>query len=284
MSEAEKKTEAEKTSSRPTAKRKKKGFLCRCENCRSLLRWAVVVLLAVVVFGFVYVKKNNITEVSELFDDRLAPVKTVDPADSRQFSYALGFILGEQLKNTLPQIPGSDEVDKKYLSDAITDILRERQTSLSKEQVEELLNTRAEMELEKRKEKAEENKRAGEEFLKKYAEEEGVQKLDGGVLYKVLEKGDGPLVGIRAVNLRYRGRLINGEEFDSSYKVGDEPVSFNPKIVVPGLAVALKKMRVGDKWEIVIPADQAYGEDGAGGVIGPNETLIFEIEVDSLVK
>jgi FKBP-type peptidyl-prolyl cis-trans isomerase FklB len=121
---------------------------------------------------------------------------------------------------------------------------------------------------------------AGVKFLDAKANEEGVIKLDSGLLYKVLEKGNGTRSPGPSTpcDCHYKGTLINGEEFDSSYKRG-KPLSFAPNQVIKGWTEAMQLMKEGDKWELYIPSDLAYGDRGAGGVIPPNAALIFEMQL-----
>lgn len=119
-----------------------------------------------------------------------------------------------------------------------------------------------------------ENKKAGEAFLNKKAKEAGYKKTASGLVYKVLKEGNGAnFTDSDVVLVNYRGTHINGKEFDAS----KEPVPFNLKQVVPGFAEMIKLMKPGMKVEAILPSDLAYGSDG-NPVIGPNETLVFEIE------
>lgn len=130
--------------------------------------------------------------------------------------------------------------------------------------------------------RAEENAEKGKKFLAENAKKSGVDTLSDGIQYKVIKKGDGATpTETDVVKVHYKGTLIDGTEFDSSIKRG-EPAEFQLNRVIPGWTKALKQMPVGSKWEIFIPADQAYGPRG-GGPIGPNETLIFEVELLDIV-
>ena len=126
------------------------------------------------------------------------------------------------------------------------------------------------------------NKKEGEEFLAANKSKEGVVTLPSGLQYKVLKEGTGPKPSATdSVACNYRGTLINGTEFDSSYKRG-QPATFAVNGVIKGWTEALQLMPVGSKWQLFIPADLAYGERGAGADIGPNSTLIFEVELLSI--
>ena len=130
---------------------------------------------------------------------------------------------------------------------------------------------------------AEENKKTGEAFLAENAKKEGVVTLPSGLQYKVLKTGEGKKpVDTDAVVINYRGTLVNGTEFDSSYQAG-KPAVFNVIGVIPGLREALKLMNPGSKWQIFIPSQLAYGERRVYNV-GPNSALIFDVELLSLEK
>lgn len=127
-------------------------------------------------------------------------------------------------------------------------------------------------------------KTEGAKFLEENKKRKEVTTTASGLQYEVLKKGDGPKpAATDQVQVHYKGTLINGKEFDSSYKRG-EPATFQVQGVIKGWVEALQLMPVGSKWKLVIPSDIAYGERGAGADIGPNETLIFEVELLGIVK
>ena len=126
---------------------------------------------------------------------------------------------------------------------------------------------------------AEANLEAGRAFLASNTENEGVVEMPDGLQYRIVRAGDGPKPSADdRVVVHYRGRLLDGTEFDSSYQRG-EPAEFMVGGVIRGWQAALKAMPKGSRWEVWIPAALAYGERGAGGVIGPNQALHFEIEL-----
>ena len=130
-----------------------------------------------------------------------------------------------------------------------------------------------------RKQLAEENLSQGESFLAENGKRADVVSLPSGLQYEVINDGDGDTPGkTDTVVTHYRGTLIDGKEFDSSHRRG-EPASFPVNGVISGWTEALQLMAVGSKWKLFIPANLAYGERGAGKVIGPHATLIFEIEL-----
>jgi FKBP-type peptidyl-prolyl cis-trans isomerase FklB len=134
----------------------------------------------------------------------------------------------------------------------------------------------------KKKEEGAANKKEGDAFLAANKGKDGVVTLPSGLQYKVLKQGDGPKpTASDTVECNYRGTLISGKEFDSSYKRG-QPASFPVGGVIKGWTEALQLMPVGSKWQLFVPADLAYGERGAGADIGPDATLIFEVELLSI--
>lgn len=134
--------------------------------------------------------------------------------------------------------------------------------------------------LQARKLAAEKNKKDGEAFLAESAKKDGVKVLPSGLQYKILKEGDGKTpTDADTVECNYRGTLIDGTEFDSSYVAGKPIVVKVKGGIIQGWSEALKLMNVGSKWQVFIPAQLAYGERGAGSQIGPNMALIFEIEL-----
>jgi FKBP-type peptidyl-prolyl cis-trans isomerase FklB len=126
---------------------------------------------------------------------------------------------------------------------------------------------------------AEDNKKSGESFLAENAKKEGVATLPSGLQYKVLKAGEGKKpTDADTVECHYRGALIDGTEFDSSHRTG-KPGIFKVAEVIAGWREALKLMPVGSRWQIFVPSQLAYGARGKGGSIGPNATLIFEVEL-----
>jgi FKBP-type peptidyl-prolyl cis-trans isomerase len=126
------------------------------------------------------------------------------------------------------------------------------------------------------------NKKEGEAFLAGNKGKEGIVTLPSGLEYKILKQGTGPKPTANdTVVCNYKGTLINGTEFDSSYKRG-QPATFPVSGVIKGWTEALQLMPVGSKWQLFIPSDLAYGDRGAGPDIGPDSTLIFEVELMSI--
>jgi FKBP-type peptidyl-prolyl cis-trans isomerase FklB len=137
---------------------------------------------------------------------------------------------------------------------------------------------------ETQKKAGEKNKKEGDTFLAENKKKPGVVTLPSGLQYKILKEGTGPTPkATDTVVTQYRGTLINGKEFDSSYK-RNQPATFPCNQVIAGWTEALQKMKVGSKWQLFVPSNLGYGENGAGGDIGPNATLIFEVELIDIKK
>ncbi len=193
-------------------------------------------------------------------------------------SYSLGANIGGNLKRQVADL----DLDSKMLAAGVADALAGK-SALSETEIEEALGAfQKEMQDKaqaRQKAEGEANARKGEAFLAANAKKDGVKTTASGLQYKVLKTGTGKSPkATDIVKVHYHGTLIDGTVFDSSVQRG-EPVSFPVEGVIPGWVEALQLMKEGDKWQLVIPAKLAYGEQGAGGPIGPNSTLIFEVEL-----
>lgn len=195
-------------------------------------------------------------------------------SDDQKFSYTIGFQIGQNLKNQ-----GLGDVDVSILSQAISDVLKDQKIKLSMDEMQQVLKEKQEKMMAARDAKGEKAKTAGEKFLAENKSKDGVVTLENGIQYKVITQGKGKKpTASDSVVAHYRGTLIDGTEFDSSYKRG-EPATFPLNGVIKGWQEVLPLMPVGSKWQVYIPSELAYGSRGAGGSIGPNETLIFDIEL-----
>ncbi len=191
-------------------------------------------------------------------------------------SYIIGMDIGNNLKKQ------SMSVNPKILAKGIEDALAGAKPLLSQQEVQETMTAFQKEMMAKQVEVAKKNKTEGEAFLAENKKKEGVKTLPSGLQYKVIKAGTGKKPKANdTVTVNYRGTLINGTEFDSSYKRG-QPATFQVSGVIPGWTEALQLMEQGAKWQLFIPSNLAYGERGAGGVIGPNATLIFEVELISI--
>jgi FKBP-type peptidyl-prolyl cis-trans isomerase FklB len=190
-----------------------------------------------------------------------------------KISYAIGFQVGQSLKND-----GLD-VDPAVVAAAIADVQGGVEPRVTTEQMQEAMAAFEKERAEAVVRMGEENKKKGAEYLAKHAKEKGVVTTKSGLEYKVVEAGKGKQpTSDDKVTVHYRGTLLSGEEFDSSYARG-EPATFPVHGVIKGWQEVLPLMKEGAKWEVAIPSDLAYGERGTGHGIGPNETLLFTIEL-----
>ncbi len=192
-------------------------------------------------------------------------------------SYSIGLNIGKDFKQQ------DIDIDPNLLAQGIQDAVSGAEPQLTEEQIQETITAfQTEMmgkQEKKTKEMSEKNLKEGESFLAEHAKEEGVIALPSGLQYKVIEEGTGPKPQpTDTVKVNYEGKLPDGTVFDSSYKRG-EPATFPVTGVIPGWTEGLQLMKEGAKYEFVIPPSLAYGERGAGPVIGPNSTLIFTVEL-----
>lgn len=200
--------------------------------------------------------------------------------DKDKVSYVIGLDIGKNFKSQ------SMDIDPNILLEGIKDALSGNKPLMTDEEVQNVMtNFRKEMmakQTERMREAGETNKKEGETFLAGNKKKEGVVTLPSGLQYKIIKDGSGAKPKpTDTVSVNYRGALIDGTEFDSSYKRG-EPASFKVTGVIPGWTEALQLMKAGSKWQLFIPSNLAYGERGAGRDITPNASLIFDVELLSI--
>jgi len=196
-----------------------------------------------------------------------------------QESYALGSAIGTELAQ------GLDDVERDAFLAGISDGFGGN-SQLEPDVVAALLDDRQQRQMQKAQAEAQElalrNETEGAAYRESFAQDGEVVALESGVLYQVLEPGEGAVPGPEdVVTVHYRGSLIDGTEFDSSY-ADQQPVTFPVGRVIPGWSEALQQMPAGSRWKVVVPPDLAYGDQGAGGIIEPGSTLVFEIELVSV--
>lgn len=197
-----------------------------------------------------------------------------------KLSYVIGLDIGANFKKQ------SIDIDPDTLSRGLKDGLSGAKPLLTEEEGKEVMavfekEMMARLE-ERRRDLGVKNEREGDAFLAENKKKEGVQTRDSGLQYRILKAGKGKKPkGADTVTTHYRGTLINGTEFDSSYKRG-KPATFPVNGVIPGWTEALQLMEEGAKWLLFIPPHLAYGEKGAGQQIGPRATLVFEVELLSV--
>lgn len=195
--------------------------------------------------------------------------------EKQKFSYAVGVQIGGNLK-------GSGNIDIDALTQAIRDVFSGSDFKLTTKEMQEVMSRYQEKQFSEQMEKSMTNKKAGRAFLAENKTKDGVIETDSGLQYKVLKEGKGKSPSLSdEVEVHYHGKLIDGTVFDSSVDRG-EPIVLGVSNVIKGWQEALPMMKEGSKWQIYIPSDLAYGERGAGATIGPNSTLIFDIELLSI--
>ncbi|MGV3484663.1 MAG: FKBP-type peptidyl-prolyl cis-trans isomerase [Planctomycetaceae bacterium] len=225
---------------------------------------------------------------SELIMAQDAPAATPDDV-----GYFLGMSVGQQLAQQGFQAADFTAAGlTKGLTDALAGkdaTLTDQQMQAVAEKIESTLRTRQQAEMEERKKQGVANLEKSNLFLQENAKKEGVKQLASGLQYKVITSGNGKSpTAENTVKVHYTGKLINGRTFDSSVERG-EPATFGVGQVIPGWRQALQEMKVGDKWMLYIPPQLAYGAQGTPGRgadegIGPNEVLIFEVELLDIVQ
>ena len=194
-----------------------------------------------------------------------------------QFSYAIGYQIGSQIAQQLKS-EGLD-VNPAFLAQALEDVIAGNEPALTIDEMNAAISSAQQQAQEQTMANAQLAVEAGETFRNQYAEQDGVMRTDSGMLYRILAEGSGEKPAASdTVVVHYRGTLINGAEFDSSIK-RNQPATFGLNSIIPGWQEILQLMPEGSRWEVVIPPALAYGSTGAGGMIGPEETLIFEIEL-----
>jgi FKBP-type peptidyl-prolyl cis-trans isomerase FkpA len=198
----------------------------------------------------------------------------------------VSYMVGMQIGGSLAQI--QEEIDLKVVFSAIEGALAGKDPLLTPEQAMEVQRTFAERLQGKRaaemQEMAVKNKAAGEAFMAKNKSAAGVQTTASGLQYQVVTNGTGPRpAATDTVRVHYVGTLLDGTKFDSSVDRG-EPAQFALNAVIPGWTEALQLMPVGSKYKLWIPSELAYGDRGTPGTIGPNATLVFDVEMLEIVK
>ena len=203
-----------------------------------------------------------------------APIKLNNAIDS--VSYSIGVNVGLGLKQQ-----NLGNANLKALTKALQDALQSQNTQIAPEQANRIIGEFFQRE---RTVKAEANKKVGEQYLEENKKKPGIMTTASGLQYEVVKAGTGPKpAATDTVKAHYTGRLIDGTVFDSSVERG-QPLEIHVNQVIQGWSEALQLMPVGSKWKLYIPSTLAYGSQGAGAQIGPNSTLVFDIELLEIVK
>lgn len=219
-------------------------------------------------------------------DDAQVAEGSAKPTDAA--SYYIGLSIGEQMR---AQGLTAKDIDATSMAMAIADELsgndprlNEEELAAAGEAVQALMQAKAQRQMEELQNAAAANREKAELFLEENAKKEGVKQLPSGLQYKVVKSGNGKSPTLESVvKVHYTGRLMNGEVFDSSVERG-EPIEFQVGQLIRGWQEALPRMKVGDKWILYVPPSLGYGAQGSPPKIGPNELLIFEMELLDIVQ
>ena len=258
------------------------SLLVQCHNTcmpKSLTMVVNVMTAAMMLLGSVLAQQSPATptQPSSAAASQNSPTLTTQ---KDKVSYAIGMNIGTNLHKQ------SVDVDPKVLQQGLEDTLAGGKTLLSEDEARATLaqfqNEMRQKQQEKMQQAGAANKKEGDAFLAANKAKDGVATLPSGLQYKIETTGTGPKpTASDSVVCNYRGTLIDGKEFDSSYKRG-QPATFPVAGVIKGWTEALQLMPVGSKWQLFVPSELAYGERGSGPDIGPNATLIFEVELLSI--
>ena len=194
--------------------------------------------------------------------------------EMEQVSYIIASNMAKTLKSQ-----GLDSINASAVAQAFTDVFEGNESAISEEESNEIMKTFSEKMMARQAEKSAKANEAGNAYLSENGDKEGVITTESGLQYEVITSGDGakPTTADQ-VTVHYHGMLTDGTVFDSSVERG-QPATFGVTQVIKGWTEALQLMSVGDKWKLTIPYGLAYGDQGAGGMIGPGATLIFEVEL-----
>ncbi len=197
----------------------------------------------------------------------------------KKFSYTLGVRMSKLLK-----AQGADKLEPEAFAAGVIDSINGTPPRLTQEQMAETLKVQQAAKQKAREVVGKAALANGQKFMQENKVRPGINTLESGLQYQEITAGTGDSPkDTDKVKVHYRGALIDGTQFDSSYDRG-QPATFGIKGVIPGFSEALMLMKPGSKWKVFIPSELGYGTRGAGGSIGPNETLIFDLELLEVVK
>ncbi len=215
----------------------------------------------------------------------LTQTATIMAQDNKtdSLSYALGLSMGNNFRSS-----GIHELNYEQFAEGVKAVFEGTQPKMTYAEAKEIIRVFfTEMEEQQRADlaaQAKTNQELGDRYLDENKSRQGVYTTPSGLQYEIINEGSGPCPkATDQVKVHYTGSLIDGTVFDSSVERG-EPATFGVTQVIPGWVEALQLMKVGSKWRLFIPSNLAYGPNGAGGVIGPNATLIFDVELLEIVK
>lgn len=221
------------------------------------------------------------TPISEILILLLVLSTGVSRADTKSMTdkEKLSYAIGAQFAHNIMQQPF--ELDTNTFVEAIRDTLDGKQLKLTTDEIRQVLVAYQQQQIKLQEDLAKKNKADGEKFLAENSKKKGVKVTKSGLQYKIIKQGTGPIPKLEnSVTVHYKGTLLNGKEFDSSYDRGKgEPITISLDHVIKGWQEAVTMMPVGSKWEIYVPADLAYGDRANGPDITPNSTLVFDIDL-----
>ncbi|MDE6116782.1 MAG: FKBP-type peptidyl-prolyl cis-trans isomerase [Duncaniella sp.] len=200
-----------------------------------------------------------------------------------RISYALGLSMGNNFRAS-----GINEINVEDFADGVAAVFYGSDPKMTydeaKAEIQKYFTALEEKQRAESAKMAEVNEEAGKKFLEENGKRVEVKTTASGLQYEVIQEGDGEQPSAQdQVEVHYTGKLIDGTVFDSSVERG-VPATFGVTQVIPGWVEALQLMKAGSKWRLFIPSQLAYGPQGAGGVIGPNATLIFDVELLKVIK
>jgi len=241
----------------------------------AIRRSAITPLIAMLIFAAVTLTACDTGKEAE---EGPVVLNTLD----EKVSYALGMDQAANLQRM------GAEVIPVLVARGLRDALEGENVALAEEEARRILTEYRQQLMQRhnqeRSQQGAKNLEEGAKYLAENKTKSGVVTTDSGLQYKVLEEGSGPSPSANdRVKVHYRGTLLDGTEFDSSYKRGN-PTTFNVSGLIAGWTEALQLMKVGSKWELVIPAELAYGERGSGPFIGPHATLVFQVELLEILE
>ena len=220
----------------------------------------------------------SITLACTLLTTHVSAEETALSTDNQKFSYGVGMQIGQSIARQ------NVKVDQDALILAIKDALGGKEPRVPLEELQRVMEAEEKKIQEQQTASSDKNLEIGKAFMEENKKLDGVKTTESGLQYRVIKAGSGANPKTTdTVTVHYRGTLIDGNEFDSSYK-REQPATFPLNGVIKGWQEALPMMKEGGKWELFVPSELAYGPKGAGGAIGPNETLIFEIELMKVGK
>jgi len=241
------------------------------------------VMLSLVMAAMMLMPLSTVTAAEKAVTTKPEQKKSAFTNDVDKLSYAIGYQIGRSLK--------ADEIkiNTEVFIRAIQDVIGDKPLAMTQDEMKDTIISFQKQMIAKNEKKMQElsskNEAEGKKFLEDNAKKPGVKVLPSGLQYKVVQEGTGATPkATDKVKVAYKGTLINGQEFDSTAKHGGQPLEIAVNGVIPGWSEALQLMKVGSKWQIYIPAKLGYGERGAGPMIPPGSTLVFDVELLDIVK